>query len=323
MTKPAWCRQAPAGDATGSTRDVQGKELSMQQMTRRTAVAVLLGCAAALATGLPATLAQESTPMPSVFEGYPVLDVSLTDASIDLATTEVPAGLIVLRVTNNSSAENGAAVLGPGPGQTMDDLQAAAATPTPSDSFPPFFYTATIAGGPASLQPGESAEALVSVPAGDWVVFCEGDQDPAFFSATEDATSRTDPPAEDIAVDLGDFYFGGLHDLSTGQQLWKVTNSGKQPHMMVVLGVPDGTTGDQVMATALSDMSGTPAANALQESDFRNTTAGVVLLSSGQTTWIPANLDAGTYVALCFVTDPETGQPHMMEGMYSIFTVGA
>ena len=228
----------------------------MQRMTRRTALAIMAGGAAMLTLGMPAAFAQDSTPtMPtsSVLDGYPTLDVTLTDDGIQLSATEAPAGLVVLRVANNSSNENGAAVLGPGPGETMADLQAAAATPTASDEFPPFFYSATIAGGPGSLQPGSSAEALISVPAGDWVVFTEGDQEPAFFSTADGPDSRTDPPTADASIDLGDFYFGGLHEVSSGQQLWQVTNSGKQPHMLVLLGVPDGTTGDQVMATIMSE----------------------------------------------------------------------
>jgi hypothetical protein len=49
---------------------------------------------------------------------------------------------------------------------------------------------------------------------------------------------------------------------------------------------------------------------------------GVLLLSSGQSIWVSASLDAGTYVALCFVTDPQTGKVHAMEGMVSVFQVG-
>ena len=33
------------------------------------------------------------------------------------------------------------------------------------------------------------------------------------------------------------------------------------------------------------------------------------------------NLTPGTYLALCFVTDPATGAPHAMEGMATTFTV--
>lgn len=34
------------------------------------------------------------------------------------------------------------------------------------------------------------------------------------------------------------------------------------------------------------------------------------------------DLTPGTYVAVCFVIDPETGMPHAMEGMVSLFEVG-
>ena len=43
--------------------------------------------------------------------------------------------------------------------------------------------------------------------------------------------------------------------------------------------------------------------------------------SNGQTMWLPIDLKAGTYAAVCFVTDPSNGKPHAMEGMLKVFTV--
>jgi hypothetical protein len=35
--------------------------------------------------------------------------------------------------------------------------------------------------------------------------------------------------------------------------------------------------------------------------------------------YLPITLEASTYLVLCFVTDPNTGMPHVMEGMAAIF----
>jgi len=35
------------------------------------------------------------------------------------------------------------------------------------------------------------------------------------------------------------------------------------------------------------------------------------------------NLEPGTYVALCFMPEKETGMPHAFKGMYAVFTIGA
>jgi len=64
---------------------------------------------------------------------------------------------------------------------------------------------------------------------------------------------------------------------------------------------------------------GTPSPDALTEDQLQNVPDGVLLLSTGQTMYLPITLDASTYVVLCFVTDPNTGMPHVMEGMVAVF----
>jgi len=86
--------------------------------------------------------------------------------------------------------------------------------------------------------------------------------------------------------------------------------------------VPDGTTEQQVIDTFTAQETGTPVAGALQESDLQPAGTGVLLISSGQTIYVTADLEPGTYVALCFVTDPQTHKIHAMEGMVSVFQVG-
>jgi hypothetical protein len=277
-----------------------------------------------LISGAAIAVAQDATPSSSMLSGYPELKVTITDDAVPVDKTEVPAGYVLLTVTNSSKDSNSAGVLGPAPGKTMADLQQAAATPPASpDGFPPFLYDATILGGPGEIQPGESAQALLKIPAGDWAVFPEGNQPPAMISAVEGADSNTTDPTADVTVEAGDFFFSGFSDgVQAGQQLWAITNTGKQPHMLVLAKVPDGTTEQQILDLMTSQDTGTPVPGALKESDAQFIPTGILLLSSAETMWLPTNLDAGTYAALCFVTDPATGQPHVMEGMVSVFQVG-
>jgi hypothetical protein len=202
----------------------------------------------------------------------------------------------------------------------MADLQAAAATPTADEGFPPFLYQAAILGGPGELAPGASGSALLNIPAGDWVVFGEGNQPPTPFKSVEGGGNAAEPKA-DVDVLLADFSFNGLDKLTAGDTLWKVSNKGAQPHMMVIAQVPDGTTEAQVMAAVMSDDNATPQPGALTPDQFKDTKNGVLLLSSMQTMWLPVTFEKGTYVAVCFVTDPSNGQPHAMEGMIKIFTI--
>jgi len=258
-----------------------------------------------------------------MFTGYPQLDVTITDSAAEVSMDQIPAGNIILNVINQTSSENSAGILGPGEGQTIDDLKNAAATPVADpDAFPPFLYDATILGGPGTVAPGGSSQVLVTVPAGDWVIFTQGDQPPTFFTAAEGPDSNTTNPTAALNVALGDFYFGGLDNVAAGPQIWQVTNEGVQPHMLVMGKVPDGTTFDQFMATLQTEMTGTPVAGALDSDQVQFLNDGVFLLSKGQSMWLPLDLADGTYVVMCFVTDPNTGQPHVMEGMVNMFTTG-
>jgi hypothetical protein len=45
-------------------------------------------------------------------------------------------------------------------------------------------------------------------------------------------------------------------------------------------------------------------------------------LTPGTTAWIEVDLEPGTYFALCYVFDPNTGQPHVAMGMVDVFSVG-
>lgn len=297
-----------------------------QTISRRSLIAGMFAGAAVLAVNRGATFAQDATPGAAAASGgpdmsaYPRLDVTITDSELQVSMTTVPAGWVLLNVTNSSSSEGGAGVLGPGEGQTMAGLMAAAATP-PADSegFPAFLYEATILGGPGSMLPGQSAQALVNIPAGDWVVFPEGNQQPAPITAAEGADSNTTAPNPNLKVQLVDFAFGGFSKVKAGPQIWEITNLGEQPHMLTMSKIPDGTTFAQVLNTISAMDMGTPSPDALTEDQIQSVPDGVLLLSAGQTMYLPVTLDLGTYVALCFVTDPNTGMPHVMEGMVAVF----
>jgi hypothetical protein len=283
-------------------------------------LAVLCSC---LMSGLGVAVAQQAAPANPALSGFPELTVTITDEALQVDKTEIPDGYVLLNVINNSKDSNSAGLLGPGPGRTMDDLKQAAATPEADGEIPPFLYEATVLGGPGDIEAGQSAQVVVNVPAGDWAVFAEGSQPPAMISAKQTSESSTTPPTADAKIELGDFYFNGLSEgMKPGPQVWEVTNTGKQIHMMVVGKVPEGTTEQQVIDTFTQEDTGTPVAGALQDSDFQPSGTGVLLVSSGQTIYVPADLEAGTYVALCFVTDPQTHKVHAMEGMVSVFQVG-
>jgi hypothetical protein len=274
-------------------------------------------------SGALGAAAQGATPGADAM-GYPELKVTITDQAVELSTQEVPAGYVILTVTNSAKQEFGAGVIGPEPGKSIADLQQTAATPTAENEFPAFLLHAPILGGTSDVAPGGTLQMIVNVPAGDWAVFSDGPQESAPFKATE-GTATAEEPRADVTVTEQEFAFLGLDKpLPAGKQVWKVVNKGKQPHMLVLGKLPDGTTLDQVMQAVSRGENATPAPGELQESDVNFSVGGVLLQSTDTTAWPVLDLKAGTYVALCFVPDPDHGGvPHAMEGMVSVFQVGS
>lgn len=300
------------------------------RMNRRAALTAALGAAvlvgadfagARAQSATPAASPEAATPVVPALAGYPRLTVTITDSAFTLSAGAVPAGIVHFVVVNQSSHVTSAAVLGPGAGKTMADLQAGMATPPADNGFPAFLYEAKILGGPQDVPPGATKEALLNIPVGDWVVFGDGPQTPVPLTSAASGDSKTNEPVADADIVFGDFTFNGFDNLKAGAHLWKITNKGVQPHMLVLAKVPAGTTEGQLLATVMSDGTGTPAAGTVPFEQIENVSDGVLLLSAGQTMWLPINLDAATYAALCFVTDPSNGKLHVMEGMLKVFTV--
>jgi hypothetical protein len=53
------------------------------------------------------------------------------------------------------------------------------------------------------------------------------------------------------------------------------------------------------------------------------TVGGNGALSNGRTNWFSMTFEPGNYVMLCFVPDAADGQPHVVKGMVTPFTVAA
>ena len=302
----------------------------MSQVTRRTILAAGAGAASVFVLGRAGVRAQGATPattpaapapeLPALAD-YPILTATVSHAGLSLSSDTVPAGLVRFVVADTDALGDGrsAVVIGPGAGGSLTDVQAAAATPIPGDGFPPFLYDATVLGGPVDPTPGESHEVLLNIPEGDWLVLNDARLGSAPLRATISAESKTDEPAADAEIGLVDFAFTGLDSVTAGPQLWKITNTGAQPHSLALAGVPRGTTQDEIVATMMEQEEGTLTEGAFES--FAVLGAGVLLLSAGQSLWLPLTLTAGDYAAVCFVKDPATGKSHATEGMAQLFTV--
>lgn len=265
-------------------------------------------------------LAQESTKLSGL--GLPEIKVTLTDAGYQVSPAETPAGWTLVTFDNQQSAgDNSADIMLLPPGETLDSVLASLATPTAGP--PAWAYQTTFAGAPWTAA-GTSAQAIILLTEGDWMVFNPvAPLSPASLTVTEEASASATPPAltADQEVELQEYSFLGLEKpLSAGQQIWKVTNTGHQPHLMVLNPLPDGTTQAQFMDMVTAMMSGTPPAGA-EAPAGPPAAGGCATLSTGQSLYLALDLKAGTYGAICFFSDEQSGAPHALMGMVQVFTV--
>ena len=280
--------------------------------------------------------------------GYPEFRVTVTDEGA-VAPRSTPAGRYLVVLENAASHPVELEFVLPPGGLTLEQLMA---TPQPEgqeEGPPDWFYDATIAGGVGAGPGGAERIVLDLAPAGEWFVdvFREREEDEdggtpestggtpmagegggpevLTLTVTGEAEPGAEPPA-DAAVELRDFDFALPAQLSAGRQIWGVTNVGQQPHHVILLRAPVPVTEAQVMELlalefGMAGEGATPSPGLPNPEEFEE--AGFVgVLSAGRSAWVEVDLAPGSYVALCFVPDRETGMPHAAMGMVGVFTVG-
>ncbi|MGH2535168.1 MAG: hypothetical protein ACRDJW_23135, partial [Thermomicrobiales bacterium] len=291
----------------------------------------------------PAT-APDAAANPFADLGLPEITVTITETAIEGAPAELAAGRYVLAVTNATEDDDSGIALGVGflqPPEGMTGAEFAAmfapATPEaaaangeaspPADGGdagpPPWYYETALAGGIDALA-GETAYTVLDLTAGEWVLWAEdptAPQPPVPVIVTGDAPADPPAPTADVTITGLEMSFTIEGTLASGPRTIAFTNGGQQPHFLLLLKVPEGTTVDDFLALAATF--GDPAATPPGTLTFDQITDAVSTgdQSSGVTTWIAADLEAGTYIMVCFILDPETGAPHAMIGMIDVVTV--
>lgn len=308
----------------------------------RTLIA-LLAALALLSGYLTPALAQDATPGamgPSKLSqaGLPELRLTATADGLQ-APAEVAAGTVLLVLDNQSenfvgvsliqlpegtSMEEAMMVLGPPPAPEGSPEAGAEASPAGGEEEmgppPPLFFEMTWAGG-VFAPPGVAGEIVVTLTPGQWVL--AGDPEsgmmPTTLTVTGEAAAAADVPA-DATVTLDDFKFQLPDTLNAGQQVWKVTNAGDQPHEMFVTKTPRRLTLEEVEVLLSLPEGELPPEGYPNPAEFQDI-GGVAPISGDVTVYFELNLEPGAYVAVCFMPDKETGMPHAMKGMVVVFEV--
>lgn len=276
-------------------------------------------------TGPAGIAAQDAIPTPSRSSlatlGYPELLVRMNGDAFEMPETTVAAGRTLVRLENvGEESWHGFMLRVP---EDVTDEQVIADLGPEAEAPPAWLFTATYPGFPGETLPGQTNLALVDLMPGRYVVL--GDTVQPFEvmgdAATPLATPEADVPIVDGTVRLFDFNFEFPDAIGPGRQLWAVTNTGEQPHELLLARSPEPVTTEQVLELMASESEeATPTGGGPSFGDLEPV-GGMGWLSPGMTAWTEVDLTPGTYVALCFVFDPETGLPHVAMGMVAVFTV--
>jgi hypothetical protein len=253
--------------------------------------------------------------------GLPELQITVTDQGFQ-APASVAAGWYLVTLDNQSSASLTADMVLLPSGESMESMLAVIATPEAGPP-PAWVYQTTWAGGSAAGA-GQTAQSVVQLTEGNWMIWNGGSPTPAPSALTVTAATGTvtAPSATaDVDVSMQEYTFTGLENpVPAGEHVWKISNTGKQPHFMDLIKLPDGTTQQQLTDAINAEMSGTPVAGGLDVSQIVDL-GGTSTVSPGQSMWASFDLAPGTYGAVCFFPDIQSGAPHAALGMAVVFTV--
>jgi len=332
-------RETNAGSGLGGAR----KDRAWLRTT-----ALIGALAGLLGSGGVVALAQDASPAAgdAAFAdlGLPEIAVTITEDAYEGVPSELAAGRYVLTVTNTLAPVEeafGPESSGAGFLQLPADLPAAefvdlvgppddaegAASPTAGEELmapPPWYYETGLAGGPYAL-PGESASAVVDLGPGEWVLWSEypgAPQAPVPVTVAGEAPADQPIPEAAIRIEMSEFVFTFPSSLTAGSHVVELANVGEQPHFIGLAGVPAGTTVDDALALigSFENPEATPVADGLTF-DVITPALDTADQSAGVTAWYTVDLAPGTYLAVCFVPDAESGTPHAMLGMTQIVEV--
>lgn len=223
------------------------------------------------------------------------VDITTTDYAYGLDTEEVAAGLVTVNETNEGAENHQVTLIRLEATQTAIDLAEALEDQGDVAAAPEAY-----AGGTNNTVAGGSNSAIVPLTEGSYALICfipdqEGEShfrlgmvDQLDVVAGE--VEAVAPPETDTTLALSDFAFG-LPQGFSAQGMVEVVNDGEQAHEWTV--------------NNLANTVGT----------------GLAAIAPGATAYVPIDLPDGDYTINCFVTDPQTGAPHVALGMTSEVSV--
>lgn len=170
--------------------------------------------------------------------------------------------------------------------------------------------------GGTQIAPQSSFNATFDLKPGTHVVInFAGESAPQIFTVAEGDAAAAAPEA-DVTVSLLDFAFSLPTTISAGEQTWLLENKGEQWHEMGIYRIDDSTSIAELRDIMQQMVSSDAAAELPVEQ------VGFWMpMQQGERAWFQQDLDAGTYVVVCFLPDFASGHAHLNLGMVQLLTV--
>jgi hypothetical protein len=264
--------------------------------------------------------------------GYPEVTVEVGPEGVT-APAELSAGLHLITLVAEEGLIGYVDIMQPPPGLSEEEATRLALDAAANDVIQPDWV---YLGGTNTPNPGENASFVIDLPPGEfqWAAssYSEGGADEIMhlspLTVTEaSATPITDgtvaAPDAGVVLEMTDDleYIVTPDHVTAGPQIWEFTNTGMHSaHHVVMLRVPDGTTSERIVTEFSAMMSGTPPAGEPLMAQIA-WVGYAALQSGGQTTWAEFDLESATYAVICFIFDPFTDRPHVIDGMATVFAV--
>ena len=249
-----------------------------------------------------------------------VITISMDDFKID-APDVVPAGLVEVHGLNHGVETHQAVFAELADGMTANEyvttfLQAPVAT----------LDATRLRGGLQFVRPEHGQNVTVQLEPGRYLLWCAlpgpgpGELHLAHGMWTELTVqgAASDAPILDAipsvgTIELINWAFATPTTLRAGE-VYTVVNSGTRVHEIGMASLANGATREDVLAFLSGDA---PPGDPPPFTDL----SGTGLLSPGTRQTFPIDVPPGRYVLVCYLPDPDDGQPHFMKGMVQVVDV--
>jgi len=152
------------------------------------------------------------------------------------------------------------------------------------------------------FKPGRYVLACVSRGEGEHRHASTGESKVLVVPDVPVGSARRTPPVASHEMKMTEFSYGGPDKWRAGPQIVRIANTGSQDHQLRLVRLRAGATLSDWLNSEGAARYGVPV-------------VGLARMSPGQVAYLPVDLQPGSYVAHCLVTDPTRRKTHLELGM--------